>query len=570
MISNKVQIQTLLEILKAKGVQHVVVSPGSRNAPISVSLHAENFKTYVITDERSAAFFALGIAMQQNHAVAIVCTSGSALLNYAPAVAEAYYQRVPLIVISADRPTSMVDQADGQTIRQQRALQNHLVHEVHLPETINDEQDAWYCNRLINEAINSSMGPVNGPVHINMPLREPLYELQKQKSSLLNTRTINHFFGWQSIGGEQLEVLKSIWKNSSKKLLLVGQLPVNHSMNRVIEELLKDSSVVVLAETTSNLPHHSVIQCIDNVLKTIRPEELTIYQPDLVVSFGGMVISKVVKQFIRKSAVQNHWHVDEASIAPDTFFQLTHHLQFKPNYFLNHFINHSSSNSDYQKSWLTRYKFTNVANESYTQNAPWSDFKAFSVLASQLQKVEPKAVQIHSANSSVIRYLQLFTYKHGLAQFCNRGTSGIDGSTSTALGASTQFKGITLFVSGDLSFMYDSNALWNKYLHSNFRVLLINNGGGGIFRIIDGPKNAGEPLIEQYLEAHQPYEASKLCAFHGIEHQAATTETQLAQQLEWLLDETSSAARLVEVFTPRLENSKVLTNYFEYLKGNVG
>src|SRR5436190_15537360 len=164
----------LARLSAAKGIRHVVISPGSRSAPLVRAFHAEgNIQCLQVIDERSAGFFALGMAQQLHAPVALICTSGSAVLNYGPSIAEAFYQRIPLLVITADRPEEWVDQGEGQAIRQQGVLSLHMKRSVQLPRNAGDDLSRWHCGRLINEAIDATLLPVPGPVHVNVPFAEP-------------------------------------------------------------------------------------------------------------------------------------------------------------------------------------------------------------------------------------------------------------------------------------------------------------------------------------------------------------------------------------------------------------
>ena len=285
--------QQILLACKAKNIQHIVLSPGSRNAPLTIGFASDSFfSCYSIVDERCAGFFALGIAQQLRQPVAVVCTSGSALLNYYPAVSEAYYSHIPLIVISADRPISKIDIGDGQTIHQRNALSSHTAYNANLSE---NEYDSSYNEYLLNEALNTA-SIKSLPVHINVPFEEPLYKT-------ITTPTVT-FTNNNGIGNEPLlnsDFINQFIKNwiFPKKMVLIGVLPPNSIAQKWIDFLKNDPSVLVLTENTANLVEESFIDMIDTFLTPIEKRNLQeLLQPDVLISVGGMVISKKIKEFL--------------------------------------------------------------------------------------------------------------------------------------------------------------------------------------------------------------------------------------------------------------------------------
>ena len=258
--------QSIIEICRLKGIQNIVISPGSRNAPLTIGFASHSdFTCYSIADERSAAFFAIGIAQQINKPVAVICTSGSALLNYYPAFAEAFYSQIPFVVISADRPQDKIDIGDGQTIRQENVFANHSLFNANLTENASEENDF-----LINEAINTAFAKC-GPVHINVPFEEPLYETT---SELLVAPKITSSMSQEFIVDEPLTEFANSWNSSKKKLILVGVNQPNVVEQQFLDKLANDSSVVVMIETTSNL-HHPKFKNALIRLETIIPPKVT-------------------------------------------------------------------------------------------------------------------------------------------------------------------------------------------------------------------------------------------------------------------------------------------------------
>ena len=543
--------QSIIEICAAKGVYTIVISPGSRNAPLTIGFtNNPKFNCYSIADERCAAFFALGIAQQTKKPVAVVCTSGSALLNYYPAFAEAFYSEIPLIVLSADRPKDKIDIGDGQTIRQENVFLNHSLFNANLNEEVSKENDF-----LINEAINRSITK-KGPVHINIPFEEPLYQTTEE---LLVNVTINNVIDKkQIIETKDLKGFSDIWNKSDKILVLVGDLASNEIEQKWIDKLAEFSSVVVLTESNSNLHHPSFINTIDSLITPLTEVEFQKLQPEILITFGGMLVSKRIKTFIRKYQPQQHWHIDELR-AYDTFGVLSHHFEVSPNQFFSQFFPLSENlESDYKSHFEEINKIRKSKRAIYLDKIPFSDLKAFNSIVKSL----PKNTQLQVGNSSPIRYVQLLDVDPSIEIFCNRGTSGIDGSTSTAVGAAVVNKKQTTFITGDISFFYDSNALWNNYLPKDLKIIVINNGGGGIFRILPGHEETS--TFNTFFETSHCLSAEHLAKMYRLKYLMASDENSLEKNLSKLFSSNESPT-ILEVFTPTKENDKILLQFFNEL-----
>ena len=574
--STIVLAQTVTELCKLKEIKHIVISPGSRNAPLTISFTEDPyFKTYSIVDERSAAFFGLGIAQQLKEPVALVCTSGSALLNYYPAITEAYYSDIPLIVLSADRPSSKIDIGDGQTIRQDNVYNRHIMCAVNLKEdniihdgkTLPSEKaynDVQQENeRQINKAINTAITQ-KGPVHINIPFEEPLYHSVAEQ--LVFPHNVAVIKEDDQISAEELLPYSKIWNSAKKKMVLVGVNSPDEIDQELLDKLGSDASVIVFTETTSNLHHSNFFQNIDKIIAPLeydRDKESYFkeLQPEVLLTFGGMIVSKKIKAFLRNYQPKHHWHIDSKK-AYDTFFCLERHFRIHPNTFLNRFLEQTVASPTGQlNTWLKVKAQRSVAHKQYVIQLPFSDFSVYE----RVLKTIPDHYQLQLSNSSTIRYAQLFQLNNKLQVFCNRGTSGIDGSISTAVGASVATDRPVLMISGDLSFFYDSNALWNNYFPPNFRLIVINNQGGGIFRILPGDKNS--ETFSTFFETKHGMNAKGICETFGVSYHSASDKDELEDQLQEFY-RTSQAPKLLEIFTPRLLNDQILLGYFKFLAEN--
>lgn len=543
--------QSIIEICLAKGITNIIISPGSRNAPLTIGFAQNpNFTCYSIADERSAAFFALGIAQQIKQPTAVICTSGSALLNYYPAFAEAFYSQIPLIVISADRPQSKIDIGDGQTIRQENVFQNHSVFNANLTEEASEENDL-----KINKAIETAILQ-KGPVHINAPFEEPLYQTVDTLSVHPKIMACEEIIGTKTI--ENSEELVSVWNSAKQKLIMVGVNEANSIDDKIVQNLANDPSVVVLTETTSNLHHPSFINSIDTLITPFENGDFEDFQPEILITFGGMIVSKRIKAFLRKYKPKQHWHIDTLR-AYDTFDAKTKHIVMQPNDFFTDLLSKTTFvESDYFSKINKIYDLRKIRKQEYLSKIPFSDFQVFEKIIETL----PKNSQLQISNSSAIRYAQLIDIDSSIEVFCNRGTSGIDGSTSTAIGASVGSKKQNVFITGDISFLYDSNALWNSYIPNNFKIILINNGGGGIFRILPGHEE--KPVFNTYFETSHQLTAEHLAKMYKMNYLTATDLNSLSQGIDALY-KNNNAACILEIFTPTFENNVILNQFFKEL-----
>ncbi len=567
--------QSIVALCVAKNIKHVVISPGSRNAPLTIGFtHHSEIISYSIVDERCAGFFALGIAQQLREPVAMVCTSGSALLNYYPAVAEAFYSDIPLVVISADRPIERIDIGDGQTIRQKNVFENHILYSANLHSEIVLEnassdkklqqkqfESQKHNEREINLALNKALEE-KGPVHINVPFYEPLYDTVE--SNNVNPLQIFPEVRTRIYSESELQPYSRLWNNAKRKMIIVGVAQPDSIEQQFLERFANDDTVIVLTETTSNINHPEFFTRIDTLIGPIErsgnvEEQFRQLQPDILLTFGGMIISKKIKAFLRNYQPKQHWHVDPKK-AYNTFFCLNKHFEATPNSFLENFLKHvEDRESDYAAHWKGIKKKRQDRHEIYMKEIPYSDLKAMQVVVPSV----PENYNVQLGNSATVRYAQLFKWKESQKLFCNRGTSGIDGSVSTAVGAALINEEPTLLICGDLSFIYDSNGLWNNYVPKNFRIIILNNSGGGIFRILPGNKNTEN--FDTYFETVHHHNASHIAGMYDFEYTFAKTSEEITKNLKEFYN-VSEKPKILEIFTPRKINDEVLLEYFSFMR----
>lgn len=558
-------VYDIAEICAKKGITHAVISPGSRSAALTLAfVRHPSIKTFIIPDERSAGFIALGMAQQLRKPVVTICTSGTAVYNLGPAIAEAFFQQVPLVVLTADRPPEWVAQQDGQTIFQRNIFGAHVKQSYELPVSRQHPDEAWHVNRIINEAVNLSLDLPPGPVHINAPFREPFYpassgEIIRYSSDV---RTICEskpdFYLPEK---EKAELQKQL--AACKKILIVaGQLPYDPQLPEAIRKL--PAHLPLLADITSNL-HESgrIIAHSDLIAGLAAPSQKKELQPDLLITIGQSVLSKNVKLLLRNYPPSVHWHIQPAGEAADVFQHLTHIIRTTPLHFFTWLSACSLHPAQqlYHEHWKKADERLRAGFASFLQNASASEL----YLTSEVLKHLPAASTLHLANSMSVRYANLFGLadnKSGISVYCNRGTSGIDGCTSTAIGHCLTGSGLHVLVTGDLAFFYDRNAFWHNYPLPNLRVVVLNNQGGIIFKLIDGPSQL--PEADAYFVTHQPLSAKHLCAEYGFEYIAVARPEEVHAGIKKLFG-PGNTAKILELQGSVSENVSI----FEAFKSHI-
>lgn len=501
MLSDKRNIQQLVRLMHEHGIMDVVLCPGSRNAPICHTIsQTQLFNCHPITDERSAGFFAIGLALATGNTVAVCVTSGSALLNLHPAAAEAFYQQVPLLIISADRPKAWIGQMDGQTMPQPNALGRMVKASIDLPEPLTSEEE-WHCNRLLNEAILECTHRSRGPVHINVPISEPIYCFHTKE--LPEERIIQRIEG---LYPEQVRQTRDLLSQSKRRIIILGQKPADKQIGHAfLSELGK--GYVTLCEHLANAGEGSIaINLTDELLEQIPAEKTEDYKPDLVITLCGHIVSKKLKQFLRNNPPKQHWHVSPDGSIADLFGHLTTVIEAEPYRFLE------------TLAYLTIPEEENKYPVLWTELRPLLP-KVITVeqaCVGELITLLPDNAVLHLANSSSVRYAQHYRLLPTITVCCNRGINGIEGSLSSAVGFATATPDRPNFVIiGDLSFFYDQNALWNNSLPNNLHILLLNNGGGKIFETLPVPKDEASRRI---IRAQHTTNAESVAKQYGIKY----------------------------------------------------
>ena len=559
MITDKKHIQQLASLLLQKGITDVVISPGSRNAPlINQFFGLPEFNCLNVVDERSAGYQALGIALAKRKPVVVVCTSGTAAINYGPAIAEAFYQKIPLVILTADRPRRWVDHADGQTVRQENLFVNHTLKSISLEEAERDD-DFRHNNLQINETLNLVLSGNPGPVHINIPMGEPLYGFSDEELPIF--RNIEMSSSNSQILSTELEKLAERWNASSRKMVIVGQLSPDEQINLLVQKLAEDPGTIVLAEHLTNLYGEHLVHSTDVVVAAISPEERINFQPEILLTFGQQIVSKRLKLFVRGNQPLEHWHISVSGDHTDTYNSLSRVISSDAFSFLKAFVPEiKNTESTYRATWKTTEQKALQLQDEFLKHAPFCDLTACQTIT----ELVPENSIVHLGNSSSVRLMQMFDANENCEYYGNRGTSGIDGSLSTAVGFSSSSQKINTVILGELSFFYDSNALWNQHFPANLRIIVLNNGGGNIFRLIGGPRQS--PALKEHFVAQHNLKAEGLANAFGINYLKAENQEELTTALNTIFASGFSGPVILEVLTDGEISASVFQECYQQLK----
>lgn len=518
-------VKNIATIAASLGVRRAVIAPGSRNTPLTLALTAHpEIACYPVTDERSAGFFALGMAQYSGEPVVLVCTSGSAVLNFAPAVAEAYYQNLPLIVLTADRPAEWIDQSDGQTIRQQNIYANYCKASFQL-----SADDVTFSDRTVAQAIDQALQFPRGPVHLNVPLHEPLYvEMPEDSPAPKILRTLSS----ETVpSSETAATFLASFNKAQRRMIVVGTGKKDEALNQLLNTLATQTETLVVAENLSNVSGAAIISTPDLFFASLTDVEKKALQPDILITIGHSVVSKQLKTYLREYQPAEHWQLQTELPYADTYRSLTHILPVKGETMLklinvsNELKGINSGLIDVTKELKGSYRQlidavserSIVSADAFIRQLPPSDIALFR----ELLPVIPSGWVVQLANSTPVRIAQFFDSRSDVEYFCNRGTSGIDGSVATAAGSALASGLPTVLISGDLSFLYDSNGLWNANFPPNLKIIVLNNDGANIFSMIGDQK-----VIERcqpFFDARHSVDIDSLCRAFGIEY----------KKLEW-------------------------------------
>jgi 2-succinyl-5-enolpyruvyl-6-hydroxy-3-cyclohexene-1-carboxylate synthase len=543
----------LSELCSSLGLKEVIICPGSRSAALTLAFNRNPaLETQVVADERSAAFLALGKASIANIPTGLVCTSGSAAYNFSPAVAEAFFQEIPLLIFTADRPPEWIHQYDGQTIFQENMYGKHVKKSYCLPTDYTHSDAEWAMKRIINEAYGLSMTEPKGPVHINVPIREPFYPTKGEEYTFgkEKIKSVLYSKNIQKLDAATWQEIASIWQKAEKPMIAIGQ-QASLELGKFLQKF--ENKAVVISDSISNAQLAFGIKNQDLICS-----QLTNMHPDLLITAGKSFISKAFKNYIRQSEIKYHIHVQEHPDVIDPFQKLSHKLSVSAEYFfeiLSEIKLDTLKNKEYIKTWQEADKQATEYLVSKVENSEWGQLLAIKT-ALEFSSSEV----IHVGNSMPVRYLNyLQNYiRANTLVMANRGTSGIDGILSTAIGQADSSNKDTLCIIGDVSFFYDSNALFLDPLPSNISVLVINNAGGNIFRQIDGPANTAE--LESHFVGKQVRTAKNLSEEAGVGYFVARDNISLKEAIK------AKSPKVIEAFVDGETDVMILKNLISNFK----
>jgi 2-succinyl-5-enolpyruvyl-6-hydroxy-3-cyclohexene-1-carboxylate synthase len=541
-------IYDIPQLCYLKGVRDVVLSPGSRCAPITLAFARHTgIRKMIFPDERSAAFTAMGLSRLTHLPTVLVCTSGSAAYNYAPAVAEAYFQQIPLLILTADRPPEWIDQLDGQTIRQNDLYGRHVKASFTYPSDFSHPDKVWHAHRVLNEALNAAVQYPPGPVHINIPLREPFYPTDSFEFSQ-NLPVIEALKPAYTLASDKQQHLQTDLKSFSKILIVAGQADAQPELTNLLERL----PVPVVADIISNHLSEKLVTCHDRFLGGTHKPADELLAPELLITFGNAVISKSLKGFLRKNRPVAHWHIQPGTAgSADTYQTLSRQIPMDPFAFFEMLEQVTVQTGAYKKTWHEVQQKVAVPLSQYLSAEPFSELEVIDTILRNI----PEHSVLHLANSMPVRYANFAGLsKKNIEVVSNRGTSGIDGVISTAYGTALATDKLVTVLTGDMSFLYDRNAFWNNHLPSNLRIVLLNNHGGGIFRMIDGP--ARQPEGEEYFVTRQPLTAENTMKDFDVDYRRVATREAFGQEIAHFYDRQGKS-KVLEIETDGNTNTEV-------------
>ncbi len=544
-------LQSLAALSVARGITRVIISPGSRSAPVAVAFHRQpGCKTLVVNDERSAGYIGLGMAQSLDQPVILICTSGTAAVNYSPAVAEAFFQHVPLIILTADRPPEFLGRGDGQMVFQKKLYGRHVKHAVQLPVyAAKVKQQA--IEEDFSTAITKALEPLPGPVHCNVPIAEPFYqELQSQSSPPVPAIT-------PAPKRTQVEQLSS-WSRRlaqyRRVLILVTQRRPDQALNQALKNV---TSVPVILECTSNISGSpAVLRQPDILFRRYKHDSYAALKPDLLITVGENVISRPMKTVLRNWQGYDHWHIQESGTAADVYFSNPEVVPADPAAFFSHVFRDSpEANITYFERWKTEYATVQKRlSELRNQKTALNEYLVTAVLLNNL----PENSVVHLGNSMPVRWANLCPVPDNIAVYSNRGTSGIDGVLSTAVGHALAQPVMHYVLLGDISFFYDRNAFWLKTIPDNLRIIVLNNQGGGIFSLIDGPSQL--PELNELFVTYQTGQVRSVADEYHLGYRLVDQRSGLKRGIQWITEQKREC-RILEVKVAIRDNKTI----FQYL-----
>ena len=551
-LSNRI----LIELLKKYGIKKLVLSSGARNVPFVSTVETDpDFECFSVIDERNAAFFGLGLCEQLNEPVAIACTSGTAASNYVTGVTEAYYSNSPLVVLTFDRNPYMLNQLETQKIDQESIFKSITKCSVTLP-IIKDEEDAWYCNRLVNEALIELDKKGKGPVHINIPLIGDMNKLfNGSTNESISTKKIDYVPYGSSIMNEKVEELL----NTKKILLVIGQdTSLNNRDKELIKQFVKITNCPVLTDNLSNIKTNNNILA-GPIIKSLNSKTVTSFLPELVISFGNNMQERI-KDILRNKPIK-HWYISEDGKIRDCFKSMTALFDCKVSEFFGYY--NSKLENNYKVNFEYFDKWKKVSDKIEFPKIPFTNFYAIK----EFSKSIPKNSTLHLSILNYTRIMQFFNLDESIKVFSNVNSFGIDGCLPTFMGQAYATNELAFLIIGDLSFFYGMNALTIKHRKNNIRIMMINNGGGAEFHI--QPDSNSIPTIDMHIGASHERKAKEWAISQGYEYLSATDEESYINNLKQFVNEKREKPIFFEVFTDMKKDGEFCLDVYRFMENSI-
>lgn len=541
----------LVATLSKKGLSDVVISPGSRNAPLTIAFTEDSsIKTHIVIDERAAAHVALGLALETGNPAAVICTSGTAAINHGPAIAEAFHQKTPFISITADRALSSLNKGHGQSIDQTELFTKFTLEDYSFNGSASTEKD---IRATIEKASNIyDRALTGGPVHINVHLEEPLYgkaEALELEIPIIQARKRVCSFNFQ----DNPEIFQA---HAHRALVIAGP--------RILADWTDQNfnSVAGISESFSGIKGHSLIASGDAFIAGEMWNTDPQLTPNYIITIGNPTLSKSLRNWVTGLNIP-HIHVgDSEGMGHDSFNTLEKSIDSEPLGWLTEFSKNIQQDKNYLKAWNREKTRLQNIQEDFSRKTSWSDLAAYKTIFESFHNTTKTT--LHFANSTSARYALLFDFKNNIRFHANRGVAGIDGCTSTAVGHALSTSERVTLVTGDVAFLYDINGLATvQQVPDNLRIIVINNGGGGIFRWLEGPAQVG--YLESHFETKPKTSIKAAASFCGVDYFCGIDSESTHQGLIDL--EKNKGTAILEITTNPELSSDIYKEFLMKLKG---
>ena len=544
--------QIIIALLKKYGIRRCVLSAGTRNVPFVHSVEEDPyFDCYSVVDERSAGYFALGLAQEYCEPVVISCTSSTAACNYYPPVAEAFYQKVPVLVLTSDRDPARLHQWEDQMIDQVGMYDRHVVKSVNLP-IIHDGNDEIWCCRLVNEALSALRHNGGGPVHINIPM-----------ASYNTSFTVKELPDITKIERINYESSAVEWEQYAEKLKNAGRILITPGQNSYVSEKLKCSmerffnkyNAAVSVDYMANLDTDFAINtslCWD--IRNISKRHFSQFLPDIVISFGGNIFQGVKDLLKENHGKFEHWLIQPDGEMVDTYMSLDAVFECSPEFFFSRLV--SDANENCRNDMVYHNLVKEYANAI---ELPEFDYCNVYVIKNMVERISSGSI-LHLAINGAIRITNYSRLQSHVKVYANIGTHGIDGCMSSFLGQASARNEPAYLVIGDLAFFYDMNVLRIKHINNNVRILCINNHGGEEFYYNKAWQNEKSDL---HTTARHMTKAEGWVKEVGFHYLCATDKPSFDKALEEFMVRDSEKPIFFEVFTEMSTDARALHDYYE-------